>query len=161
MVYLQESNFLFFLQFCFQTLSFLPNLKSHVAKKQNRSFPLCWHPFLVFLSLSVIPSFLDLQTSNSDLLSHPYSPQEFWSNYKINGLSLKHILYLSAYYNLLKKSPNEMGVSQKYAVFYLPCSQLHNQSSDAIFHKLGICFIFKNLCISIAYTSSRQTKLIM
>lgn len=138
MVYLWESNFLFFPQFCFQILSFLPNLKSDVANKIEQIFSSFSFPFIV--------SFLDLQIINSDLLSHPYSPPEFWSNYKTNGLSLKHILYLSTYYNLLKKSPNEIGVSQKYAGFYLPCSHCYIIRALMLFSINQESVSFKKIC---------------
>lgn len=73
------------------------------------------------------------------------------TNYKIGGLSLKHILYISDI-NFFENSLNEMGVIGEYAGFLsLLFTLLHNQSSDAVSHKLGIYSTFSILYVSIAY----------
>lgn len=79
--YLQEPNFLLFLQFGTSPdlRSILPNLKSNVAEKQNISFPLTLASIssFSFIAGHIISA---LQTINPDLLSHRHSPQELWSH---------------------------------------------------------------------------------
>ena len=94
--YLQEPNFLLFLQFGTSPdlKSILPNLKSNVAEKQNIPFPLRQHPFPVSLSLLVTSTSQPsrLLTLSSFLTVIPL--RNFGqTNHKTDGPSLEHILH--------------------------------------------------------------------